>query len=196
MFGRVIERLLALIYVMDSQVLTMKITSLVANVSGAFALVLALAPVGMSQTANFEDSETESSESIEEIIVYGEKSIGDLRRDVYEAQENFFELFNSLNLDHEYDVNCYYEAPTGTRIRNHVCKANFVVEATSVQYVELRTSGPRYPTLPSEHVIPRKKKILRQKIEALVAQHPELLQALMEYANKRTILESAREDRN
>jgi hypothetical protein len=173
----------------------MKITSLLANTAGAFVLVFALAPVGMSQTATTEESEPASAESIEEIIVYGEKSVGELRRDVYRSEENFFDLFNSLNQDFEYDVNCYYEVPTGTHLRHHVCRANFVVEATSVQYVELRTRGPRYPTLPPELVIAKKKKLLRQKMETLVAEHPGLLQALNEYTNKRTTLESEREKR-
>ena len=158
-------------------------------------LLLLHATVGISQTAAFDESEPASSESIEEIIVYGEKSVGELRREVYKAEENFFDLFNSFNQDFEYDVNCYYVIPTGTHIRRHVCKANFVVEATSAQYVELRTSGPRYPTLPPELVIAKKKKVLRQKIEALVAEHPELLQALTEYTNKRVMLETEREKR-
>jgi hypothetical protein len=162
---------------------------------GALLLVSGFAPVSMSQSATNEDGESVSPESIEEIVVYGEKSVRELRRDVYKAEENFFDLFNSLNQDFEYDVNCRYEIPTGTHIRRHVCKANFVVEATSVQYVELRTSGPRYPTLPPELVIARKKKRLRQKMETLVAEHPELLQALTEYTNKRMALESERDKR-
>jgi hypothetical protein len=142
-----------------------------------------------------ETVETESSESIEEITVYGERSLGELRREVYKAEENFFDLFNSLNQDFEFDVNCYYEVPSFTHIRHHVCRANFVVEATSVQYVEIRTRGPRYPTVPPELVIAKKKKLLRQKMEALVAEHPELLQALTEYTRKRTTLESERDKR-
>ena len=142
-----------------------------------------------------ETVEAESSESIEEIIVYGDKSIGALRREVYKAEENFFDLFNSLNQDFEYDVNCYYEVPSFTHIRHHVCRANFVVEATSVQYVEIRTRGPRYPVVPPELVIAKKKKIFRQKLEELVAEHPELLQALTEYTSKRTALESERDKR-
>jgi len=174
-------------------------------------LLLLLATINMGQTVLAEEveqrppitieeiaseaSEQESSESIEEIVVYGDKPLGALRRDVYKSEENFFDLFNSLNQDFEYDVNCYYEVPSFTHIRHHVCRANFVVEATSVQYVEIRTRGPRYPTVPPELVIAKKKKILRQKMEALVAEHPELLQALTEYTSKRTTLESARDKR-
>jgi len=142
-----------------------------------------------------ETVEQQSSESIEEIIVYGDKPLHALRREVYKAEEDFFDLFNSFNQDYEYDVNCYYEAPSGTRLRRHVCRANFVVEATAAQYAEIRTQGPRYPTLPPELVIAKKKKLLQQKMEALIAEHPELLQALNEYTNKKMILESAREER-
>ena len=151
-------------------------------------------PITMEEIAS-EASEQESSETIEEIIVYGDKPLHTLRRQVYTAEENFFDLFSSLNQDDDYDVRCYYEVPSFTHIRHHVCRANFVVEATSVQYVEIRTRGPRYPTVPPELVIAKKKKILRQKMEALVAEHPELLQALTEYTSKRTTLESARDKR-
>ena len=160
--------------------------------SGAFGFLLVFATAGMCQTPTVEENEPASSESIEEIVVYGDKPLGTLRREVYKAEENFFDLFNSLNQDFEYDVNCYYEVPTGTHIRRHVCKANFVVDATSVQYVELRTRGPRYPTLPPELVIAKKKKILRQKMEAFVAEHPELLQALAEYTSTKATLKSER----
>ena len=172
-----------------------KITFSLAQTAGAFVLMLAFAPVGMCQTDQVEEAQPESSESIEEIIVYGNKSLNALRREIYKAEENFFEVFNSLNQDFEYDVNCYYEVPTGTHIRRHVCRANFVVEATSVQYVEVRTRGPRYPTLPPELVIAKKKKLLRQKMEALVAEHPQLLQALSEYTEKKQALESEKERR-
>jgi hypothetical protein len=173
----------------------MKITSSTARMSGVFALMFSLVSLAMCQIAFAQKVEQESSESIEEIIVYGDLSLGALRREVYKAEEKFFDIFNSLNQDFEYDVNCYFEVPSFTHIRHHVCRANFVVEATSVQYVEWRTRGPRYPTVPPELVIAKKKKLLRQKMEALVAEHPELLQALTEYTGKRTTFESERDKR-
>ena len=169
-----------------------KITFSLAQMAAAFVLLLAFAPVGLCQTDPVEEAEPDSSEVIDEIIVYGEQSISELRREVYKAEENFFDVFNSLNEDFEYDVNCYNEVPTGTHIRRHVCKANFVVEATSVQYVEIRTRGPRYPVIPPELVIAKKRKILRRKMEALIAAHPELLQALAEYTSTKATLKSER----
>jgi Na+-transporting methylmalonyl-CoA/oxaloacetate decarboxylase gamma subunit len=142
-----------------------------------------------------ETSEEESSESIEEIIVYGDKPLHTLRREVYTAEENFFDLFTSLNQDDDYDVRCYYEVPSFTHIRRHVCRANFVIDATSAEAASFLGKGGG-PALPAEMVIEGKKERFREVIEALVAEHPELLQALSKYTNARQILESEKEQRN
>ncbi len=134
-----------------------------------------------------ETVEQESSESIEEIIVYGDKSLSALRREVYKAEETFFDVFSSLNQDDEYDVRCYYEVPSFTHIRRHVCRAKFVTEAFSKN-----VGGPR---LPIAFEIQRKKKQLRQIMEALVAERSELLQALNKYTDAKQILESEKERR-
>ena len=51
------------------------------------------------------------------------------------------------------------------------------------------------PAVPADVVIEGKKEKFREVIEALVAEHPELLQALGEYTNARQILESEKERR-
>ena len=138
--------------------------------------------------------EQESSESVEEIIVYGNKSLITLRRGVYRAEDNFFAVFSSLNQDDEYDVRCFYEIPSFTHIRRHVCRAKFVSDATSAESARLlgKVGGPARP---AELVIQRKKKRLGEIMEALVAEHPELLQALGEYTEKKQIFVSEKERR-
>ena len=135
----------------------------------------------------------ETSESIEEIIVYGDKPLHALRREVYLAEENFFDVFSSINEDDEYDVRCFYEIPSFTHIRRHVCRANFVIDATSAQAEGWRTEGPRRPIVPAAWKIRTKKKRLGELMEVLIAEHPELLQALGEYTDRRQILESEKE---
>lgn len=141
-----------------------------------------------------ETVEAEPSESMEEIIVYGDKPLRALRRGVYRAEENFFDVFSSLNQDDEYDVRCYYENPSFTHIRRHVCRANFVVDATSAESARFlgKVGGP---ALPAELVIRTKRERLRELVEALVAERPELLQALSEYTDARQILESEKKRR-
>ena len=141
-----------------------------------------------------ETVEQESSETIEEIVVYGEKPLHALRREVYRVEESFFDLYSSLNQDDDFDVRCYYEVPSFTHIRRHVCRAKFVVDATSAEAGRLLGKAVG-PAVPADVVIEGKKEKFREVIEALVAEHPELLQALGEYTNARQILESEKERR-
>ena len=122
------------------------------EVGGAYTisvlLVLVLIPIGTSSIVSAQDAERSPAaptETIEEIVVYGDKSLTALRQAIFRAEENFFDLFSSLNDDDDFDIRCFYETPTGTHIRHHVCRANFVTAATSAAAVTFRTEGPRYP---------------------------------------------------
>jgi len=175
-----------------------------------FVLLLLYATIGMSRItyadeddqqslANMDEivSETveqESPETIEEIVVYGDKPLHALRREVYRVEESFFELYSSLNQDDDFDVRCYYEVPSFTHIRRHVCRAKFVVDATSAEAGRLLGKAVG-PAMPAEVAIEAKKERFREVIETLVAEHPELLQALGEYTNARQVLESEKERR-
>ena len=160
----------------------------------AYAEEIDQKPSGTIDEIISETVEQGSSEPIEEITVYGDKPLHALRREVYKAEENFFDVFSSLNQDDDYDVRCYYEVPSFTHIRRHVCRANFVIDATSAEAASFLGKGGG-PALPAEMVIDRKKEKFREVIEALVAEHPELLQALSKYTNARQILESEKEQR-
>jgi hypothetical protein len=174
-------------------------------------LLLLDVPIGMSRVACAEEfeqkpeetideiiSETveqESSESIEEIIVYGDKSLHDLRLEVYKAEENFFEVFNSVNEDDEFDVRCFYEVPSFTHIRRHVCRAYFVTNATSGGAIVFMGADPQYPVVPAGTIIMQKKRRMQEIMESLVAERPELLQALSEYTEKKQTFESEKENK-
>jgi hypothetical protein len=142
-----------------------------------------------------ETVEPESSESIDEIVVYGDRPLPALRREVYRAEENFFDLFSSLNDDDDYDVRCYYEVPSFTHIRRHVCRANFVIDATSAESAPAFSENVGAFSRPAAYEIRRKKERLRELMETLVAEHPELAQALNKYTDSRQILKSEKEKR-
>ena len=169
------------------------------KVSGAFTagavLLLVLMPIGLRHFALAQEVAQAPIETMEEIIVYGDKSLHTLRQEVFRAEENFFAVFNTLNEDDEYDIRCFYEVPSFTHIRRHVCRAYFVSDATSAAAETWRTEGPRRPIVPAAAVIQTKKKRLREIMETLVAERPELLQALSEYTDAKQILESEKKRR-
>ena len=149
-------------------------------------LAFVLIPIGTSTTVSAQDAEQSPAaptETIEEIVAYGDKSMNTLRQAVFRAEENFFDLFSSLNDDDDFDIRCFYETPTGTHIRRHVCRANFVTDATSAEAATFRTRGPRYPVQDARTVIMLKKRVLREKMETLISSNPELLEAVNNYTN-------------
>jgi hypothetical protein len=139
-------------------------------------------------------AEQDSSATIEEIIVYGDKPLRSLRKVVYRTEENFFDVFNSLNQDDDYKVRCYYEVPSFTHIRRHVCRAKFVVDATSAEAARFMGKGGA-AAMPAEFVIRQKREQFREILEALIAERPELLQALSEYTKAKQTLDSEKRRR-
>ena len=173
---------------------------LIRKVGGAFTLkillILVLISIGMSNIASAQEvqqSPAAPTETIEEIVVYGDKSLHTLKQVVFRAEEDFFELFSSLNMDEEFDIRCFYEIPTGTRIRQHVCRANFVTAATSAEAGSWMTHGPKIPVAPAKTVIMQKRRHLQEKMEALIVANPELLRALSKYANAKQEFQTERE---
>ena len=146
----------------------------------------AIPSIGLCQVAPQQVDENTATEPMEEIVVYGDKSLGILKRQVYKTEENFFAAFNTLNEEEEYDVHCFFEVPSFTHIRRHVCRANFVRDATAAEYAGWRRGQP---ALSARTVIMQKKKRLGIKLELLAAEHPELLEALSEYTNAKQVLD-------
>ena len=157
----------------------------------ATALTMGILPsLGLCQSAVDQKAEETPAEPIEEIVVYGEKSLGNLRHEVYRTEENFFATFNSLNKEEEYDVHCFYEIPSFTHIRRHVCRANFVKDATANEYAGWRRGQP---AVPARTVIMQKKRRLGIKLELMAVEHPALLEALNKYTDAKQVLKSEKE---
>ena len=156
-------------------------------------LFLAMALMGMCQTVSAQGVVPAAADEIEEIVVYGDKSLSLLRRDLYRAEEKAFGLFNSLNSDDDYDIHCYKEVRIGSHIKRRICKPNFVMkleaEATS-RWLRGLQSGGRSGQPHSEAMVrtQRKEEILHEEMESLILKNPDLLKAVIELSNAKQIL--------
>jgi hypothetical protein len=166
-------------------------------------LLLAFAQVGLCQTNSVQHSEPASSDVLEEIIVYGEKSLTRLRRERYRAEENFFDLFNSLNSNNEYNVECDYVVFLGDRRRHHLCQPEFArkyeADAAAAVMMDRKSgggfSGIGWTTDRFRAVTKRKEELMWHEIAALLAERPELHKALADVAKAKRIYESERQRR-
>ena len=154
----------------------------------AVVLLFALAPLSMCRIAAAQEGEPEPTETIEEIVVYGKKSLVQLRLKLYKAEEAVIDLFNSLNSDDEFDIHCYKEAPTGSHIKKRVCKTNYLRDLTAEATRQWLLIGGMY--IHPVAKIRQKNELLRKEMEALVVERPELLNAFSEASDAKQVLDS------
>jgi hypothetical protein len=143
--------------------------------------VAALPRVAVGQDEEASSGVASNDEIVEDIVVVAQKSQSDLRREVYEAEEHFYSVYNDLNDDKDYDVRCFYEKPTGTNIKNHVCRARFVTKAYE-RYARRNRNDLSRVANQSAIPVPAEQTARYQEImETLIAANPQLQEALIRY---------------
>ena len=148
-------------------------------------VLLGSAQEGPSQITPADENELASSETVEEIIVYGDKSLIQLRHELYEAEEEFFKLFNEVNSNDDFDVDCDYEVSLGSRRRHHLCIPRFAkrIEADAIVHAGL-SSGEWMDSYDRARV-KRKDEQLWAEMRTLLAETPELREAMSKLSRKK-----------
>ena len=168
----------------------------VGNCTAGIVLILALAPVGMCQTTPEQESEPGSSDTLEEIIVYGDKSIIQLRREFYRAEADFFAVFNSLNSNDEFDVRCEYVTFLGSRRKYRLCQPKFARKAEARATQEMLTSGAMlYTSHVNRKELKEMDELLWQEMSALILRNMELQKAFTDLSKAKQIYETERQSR-
>ena len=128
--------------------------------------------------------ELEPGEVIDEIIVYGDISMGALRGKVKIAEEKAFTMFNELNDKHEFDIICTSEPRTGTHLRKRMCRP-FYVDQIKGEAARMWKKGFGSQR-PSKLKLDAKRQEFLKEIVLLGQDHPELLDAMndMTYAKR------------
>ena len=155
--------------------------------TAGIVLLFVLTPVGVCQTVSNQKEEPALPDAIEEIVVYGNKSLGQLRDQMHRAEIKVFDLFNSFNNDDEFNVHCRRVARIGTRIKNRVCKPNYVADLVAKETAAF-WGGP--PFVYPSALIRRKDEMLQAKMEALLMERPELVKALNEFTIAKQVFDS------
>lgn len=156
---------------------------------GALTLCVFAAGGSLAQEAPAEDAE--AREPVEEITVYGEKSLGKLKFEYEVAEESFYKLYNELNDEWKYDVVCRNEMATNSHIRHRVCWPRYALEAMEQEAdSKFFPRGAVDPGVPA--LMTAEGKRLRERIARLAEEDPRLLQALIEFRDKYQLYKSER----
>jgi len=140
----------------------------------AVILMLAHTQTAFCQTGLTPENELPPPDEIEEIVVYGEKSMTQLRLELHRAEENFFDVFNSLNSKKEFDVRCDYIVPIETRRRQHVCTPLFAMKLQEQAAQDMVATNMQYSTTPLGALLKKKEKLMWKEMATLVAEQPEM----------------------
>jgi hypothetical protein len=111
---------------------------------------------------------------------------------MYEAEETLYDVYNSLNSDDDYDIRCYKEAPTGSKIKRRVCRTEKLGDILAGRTQRMMRGEP-YGS-PTAEIKKMKERMLAEMTE-LVSTHPEYLKALESYDAKKKTWESERKRR-
>jgi hypothetical protein len=130
----------------------------------------------------------------EEVVVVGNKSISTLRKEVYEAEADFYALYNTLNDDPDFDVKCNYETATGTHVKNHVCRANFVA-ASYAKHAARNGNDLSRVAAQTDPALAEKTAVFEERLTNLVNTNAELQAAFLSYNEARSSFFTAREAR-
>lgn len=138
------------------------------------ALLFATLMASKNGSAQTEDAPG-GEETIDEIKVMGARSLALMRREVVDAEDRVFELFNELNEDDDYDIICKRETRIGSQLPRRICQTRIYREQLSRV-----TNDEELGLLPVSNMTrnSRSQQTVIDKMRALAAAHPELLDAL------------------
>ncbi len=145
------------------------------------------------------------ADELDQVLVYGSKEeLWQLRQAIIEAEDRFYERYNVLNSNNDFDMTCRVEARTGTRLTTRTCKPLYqerAVQEGAKQAVEIRQVFQDShilvsPPVPAAIAIMARRSEFERHMRSVVLESPELGLLLKERAAAVEKLEAAtRRDR-
>lgn len=133
----------------------------------------------------------------EEVTITGSSDLLQLRKQLLQAEKRAYDVFNRFNDEKRFRISCSMHQPTGTRLEQQVCQAAFELEASQAHarvFVESlcdvlcfgRADGQSHTVhVPQEILIASQLDAYKRKLRQIAEQHPEFLEALIEYTRLR-----------
>jgi hypothetical protein len=100
-----------------------------ARIATTLVLTLGIVSAGHCQATSTDEDNSAPEITPEEIIVYGKTNVIILQNALYRAEESFFDMFNALNSDNLFDVDCKKRQKSiEERRKVHRCMPNFALK--------------------------------------------------------------------
>jgi hypothetical protein len=132
------------------------------------------------------------SGALDEITI-NSKKLRELERGAIAAEDRFYERFNTLNTNDDFDIHCQMERETGTKVPRRQCRVRFLVEAGAMDgqdFLRGLTSaaaarGVNTPVAALQMQWSKRGEEYRQMARALLQKDPELMALATEWLRLR-----------
>jgi hypothetical protein len=136
--------------------------------------------------ARAQQGDNAAAPQAEEDDSWKRKSLRQLRKEQQEAEEDFYDAFNSVNSDDEFDISCKNRKPLGSRRRERACQAKFLweYEEDFARISARAISSSGVSGMPADQTarMEEKQTQLRNEMSSLIAEVPVVKQAFAELA--------------
>lgn len=137
----------------------------------------------------------ESSAAFDEEVIVRGQPLNAIRDLIRQAEEAYYNRFNEINSDDQFDIVCRYRVELGSRFKRRSCLPNFWREADSRIGQETARSMQGFQTLPTQAYVTEqhyKTQLLSDEMLRLTREDPELLRAVQRLANLQQTLEDSK----
>jgi hypothetical protein len=132
-------------------------------------------------------------QTLDDVVVTGKlNSLSGIRKAMVDAQDRFYNRWNELNKDPQWNVTCENIAPTGTRIAKRVCDPQKIADEQHDQAMYLLGMGGNVRFTSVEEMRRVINPELKERMLKMVKVDPELMTALLEHAKLVQIYEDTR----
>ena len=138
-------------------------------------------------------SQTQSANSEQpvEMVISGQRTLRALRFEIEEAEDRFLEIYNDLNDNDLYDIQCRMETRPNTRIKYRTCIPKYYYDARAEEARAMLTGIPAPAAI---QVAGYHGPLMEENMKAIVIENRELLESIEEYVLLKEEYEEFRED--
>lgn len=134
-----------------------------------------------------------SQQMPEEVVITGQQQLIQLQNQIYDAEDKMYALFNEINDDDKYDINCHWQVRVNSKIKIRECRPGFFDDSSEGVaesfHDQLSGFGPTTNAQPLAASVNFHYPILKEKLKAALEEHPEFLDAILEHHYLREELE-------
>ncbi len=153
------------------------------------ALALGLLCATLSQVAA-SAATPDRKDALDEIVVESTRArLNKMLQEMVQLEDRFFDRYNELNTNDDFDMHCFSEARVGTRLNRRYCRAEYMSKALETEGRDYLRALPSYtdptaaawaPPLPAIMMIEARRKEYQQNMREVTRRNPELVRLLRE----------------